>query len=86
MYNTIIDSLYIFFVILEILLFLYMISKWFRISMKVMEPLAKLVDPVLDPIRFLLRFSIFQVRTYDLSPIIGFIVITYLQNFFFALK
>ncbi|WP_123608612.1 YggT family protein [Mobilisporobacter senegalensis] len=83
---VIINSLYIFCVVLEGILFLYILSTWIRISPKIQGIFNILLDPLLDPIRYLLKHSIFQVRNYDLSPIIGFLVLSYLQEFFYALR
>ncbi len=86
MYYIIIKSLYLFFVVLEMLLFAYIITRWIRLTPKIMDILLTLVSPILEPIRYLLQHSIFQVRGYDISPILGFIVVSYLQQFFFNLQ
>lgn len=86
MYFVIMNALYIFFVVLEGILFLYIISSWIRISPKMKGFFNLLLDPLLDPVRHLLKHSIFQVRNYDISPIIGFLILSYLQEVFFALR
>lgn len=86
MYYIIIESLYIFFIVLELLLLAYIITRWIRLSPKFTDMLVTLVGPILEPIRYLLQFSIFQVRGYDISPILGFVVVSYFQQFFFNLR
>lgn len=86
MYYVIIRSLYLFFEVLEVLLFAYIITRWIRLSPKIMDIMVTLVSPILEPIRYLLKHSIFQVRSYDISPILGFMVVSYLQQFFFNLQ
>lgn len=86
MYFVIVNALYIFFVVLEGVLFLYILSSWIKISPKIQGMFNLFLDPLLDPIRYLLKHSIFQVRNYDISPIIGFLILSYLQELFFALR
>jgi uncharacterized protein YggT (Ycf19 family) len=82
MSGLIIQALYIFFLVLEIILFAYIILSWLPLSPNFRTMLATLVDPMLGPIRYLLDHSIFKTRSIDLSPIIAFIIISYLQQFF----
>lgn len=85
MLSLLYHALYIFFIVLEIILFLYVITSWFPVNARFKNFLLTLLDPVLIPIRYLLKHSIFNTPTADLSVIIGFIVILYLQEFFYAL-
>jgi YggT family protein len=78
-------TLYIFFIVLEIILFLYVITSWFPINVKFKNFLLTLLDPILVPIRYLLKHSIFNTPAADLSIVIGFIIILYLQDFFYSL-
>jgi uncharacterized protein YggT (Ycf19 family) len=82
LYNT----LYVFFIVLEMILFLYVITSWFPISHSIKGFLAVLIDPVLVPVRYLLKHSIFNTPAADLSPIISFVIILFLQEFFYILK
>lgn len=82
MYSLIMNACYVFFIVLEAILFLYIISTWFPIGSKVMNIFTIILGPILEPIRFFLKRSVFQVRNYDISPIIAFIILTYLQQFF----
>ncbi|MDF2800597.1 MAG: hypothetical protein K0S61_500 [Anaerocolumna sp.] len=82
MASLIYNALYVFFVVLEIILFLYILTSWFRISGKIKNILFTLIEPVLTPVRYLLKHSIFNSPAADLSPIISFIIIVFLQEFF----
>lgn len=79
-------ALYIFFVVLEMILFLYILTTWFPIGVRFKNFLITLLAPVLDPVRYLLRHSIFNTPTADIAPIIGLVIISFLQQFFYALK
>jgi uncharacterized protein YggT (Ycf19 family) len=85
MFNLVVQSLYIFFIVLEIILFSYIISSWLPLGAKIKNFLLMLLGPIFDPIRFLLKFSIFQTRGVDLAPIIALVIISYLQQFFYNL-
>ncbi|MFU0827560.1 MAG: YggT family protein [Lachnoclostridium sp.] len=80
------NALYVFFVVLEMILFLYVIISWFPVNNYFKNFITFLIDPILTPVRFLLRHSIFNTPTADLSPIISFILILFFQEFFYALK
>lgn len=86
MINIIYFSLYILFRVLEIVLFLYIMTSWFPISPHIKNLLNTLMAPILDPVRYLLRHSIFNTPRADISPVIGFVIIKYLQEFFLTLK
>ncbi len=79
-------TLYIFFVVLEMILFLYILTSWFPINNRFKNLLITLMAPVLDPVRYLLKHSIFNTPTADISPIIGLVIISFLQQFFYTLK
>lgn len=78
------QSLHTFFVFLELLLFLYFISAWLPLGISIKTNLYQLVNPLLLPVRFMLRKSIFQAQI-DLAPIITFLMILFLQRFFYNL-
>lgn len=86
MASLIYNVFYVFFVVLEIILFLYILTSWFRINGKIKNILFTLIEPVITPVKYLLKHSIFNSPAADLSPIISFIIIIFLQNFFFTLK
>lgn len=80
MFQLLMQSLYVFSIVLEIILIFYIISSWITFSGRLHEFFTMLMNPVLVPIRYLLHHSIFQVRGYDISPIIAFVVISYMQK------
>lgn len=84
--NLLYEALYLFFTVLEIMLFLYVVISWFPNSRKLREMFITLLDPIFEPVRFLLRHSIFNTPRADLAPIISFVIILFLQEFFFRLN
>jgi len=82
MAQIIYTTFYIFFMIMQLVLLLYMLSSWFRGGERIKNLLALLMEPILTPVRFLLKYSIFSNPAADLSPLIGFVIILFLQNFF----
>lgn len=83
--NLLMEAFYIFFTVLEAILFLYIIASWFPISSRLRGMFAFVLDPILEPVRFLLRRSIFGTSRVDISPMIGLVVIIYLQEIFQSL-
>ncbi|WP_167956503.1 YggT family protein [Anaerosporobacter faecicola] len=86
MSNLIVNSLYVFFIVLEIILFIYFFTSWFPVHTKFKEFLIVLLEPILAPIRFLLKHSIFNTKMIDLAPMIALVVILFFQNIFYYLK
>jgi uncharacterized protein YggT (Ycf19 family) len=86
MSSLIYNALYVFFVVLEMILFLYILTSWFPIGNRIKNMLIVLLDPILVPVRFLLKHSIFNTTAADLSPIIGLLIISFFQQFFYVLK
>ncbi len=80
------NALYVFFIVLEMILFLYVITSWFPVNNRFKNFLTVLIDPILIPVRYLLKHSIFNTPAADLSPVIGFVIILFLQEFFYILK
>jgi len=80
--NYLYEALYIFFTVLEIILFIYVIATWFPLNHRIKSLFTFILDPILEPVRYLLRHSIFNTPRADLSPMIGFIIIIFLQEFF----
>ncbi len=76
---------YIFFIVLEVILCIYFISTWLPLPKKMKEFLRFLIEPMLTPLRFLIRHSIFNTPLADLTPMIAFVVILFLQKFFYVL-
>lgn len=78
----ILQTFYIFFFVLEILLILYFISSWFPFLGQFKKTLIVFLDPLFDPIRYLLKHSIMKSNIVDISPIIALIIIAYFQQLF----
>lgn len=80
-----VHSLYIFFIVVEIILMIYVISTWIPVPPRFQGLMVSLIMPVLIPVRILLRHSVFYTRNVDLSPIIALTIVTFLQNLFYSL-
>lgn len=78
-------GLYIFFFTLEIALCLSILCSWLPIGTSFKQLLAEFLEPLLTPIRYCLRHSIFQTKLLDLSPLLALIILSYLQTFFYQL-
>jgi len=85
MLSIIYRTFYVFFVAIEIILFIYIITSWLPMGEKFKLLMRNLISPILDPIRILLKHSIFGSNIMDLSPIIACILIVFLQKFFVIL-
>jgi YggT family protein len=85
MIQTIYSTFYMFFVVLQIILLLYMVSSWFNGGEKFKNLLSLLIEPIITPVRFLLKYSIFGNLAADLSPLISFVLIMFLQDLFIRL-
>lgn len=84
MTQIIYQSLYLFFIVLEFMIFAYIIISWIFEKSIVSKILGELLYPLTIPIKYLLKLSIFQSRM-DFSFIILYIIIIFMQNFFLHL-
>lgn len=82
MVHIIYTTFYIFFIVLQVILLLYMLSSWFAGGERLKNLLSLLIEPILTPVRYMLKYSIFNNPAADLSPLIGFMVILFLQDLF----
>ena len=78
-------TLYIFFQMLDYILVAYIVLSWIPFGPKIRKVIMQIVEPILRPVRFLLHHSIFQSHIVDFSPIIAFIIISFMQHFFYLL-
>lgn len=85
MVQLIFHGLYIFFFILEFALCISIISSWIPGGKVLKKILFEFLEPMLVPIRFCLKHSVFQVKSADLSPLLALIILSYLQTFFYQL-
>jgi len=80
------QALYIFCVVLESILFLYIVSSWFPNFAKIRSILLSLLDPIFVPIRICLKHSIINTSTADMTPMVTLIILSYLQTLFYGLS
>lgn len=85
MLSMIFLSLYYFFLVLEAVLFLWLISTWFP-GRRLRTVLFELLRPVFTLIHLLLRHSVFKSSVGDISPMIALLLFSYLQTFFYQLS
>ncbi|MSS64388.1 YggT family protein [Velocimicrobium porci] len=85
MVQLIFHGLYLFFFVLEFILCISIISSWIPGFKQWKSILSEFLEPMLLPIQFCLRHSVFQVKTIDLSPLLALIILSYLQTFFYQL-
>lgn len=86
MTTIVFHTFYLFFIIIEYILIAYIISSWLPMNSKLRNLMHTITDPILDPIRFLLKRSVFYSQISDFSPLIAFVFVTYLQKFFLILS
>lgn len=84
MVQVIYQSLYLFFVVLECMMFAYVTVSWMFEKSIIRKFLEELIVPLTIPIKYLLKLSIFQSRM-DFSFIILYIIVFFLQTFFYNL-
>ncbi|HCL03307.1 MAG TPA: hypothetical protein DHW61_13035 [Lachnoclostridium phytofermentans] len=72
-------SFSIFFSILQVFLLIQIFVDMFLISF-IKKPLKFILDPILNPVKILLSHSSFFTAITDLSPIIAFLILSYLQQ------
>lgn len=77
------QTFYLFFVALEIILVTYVLMSWLPLNAKLREFMNVVTAPILEPIRYLLKHSIFYSQGADLSPIVGFVIVSYMQQLFY---
>ncbi|MDF2473209.1 MAG: hypothetical protein K0R21_991 [Anaerocolumna sp.] len=80
------EVLFTFFIFLELLIYLYILTSWLPLSYGFKNKLNTLINPILEPIRYILKRSIFNTPIIDLSPVIGLVIITFIQQMIILLK
>lgn len=48
--------------------------------------MSNVMDPILNPIRKMLRYSVFQIHGIDISPIILYLIASYVANLCLVLR
>lgn len=72
-------SFSIFFTIIQVFLLVQIFVDMFSVTL-LKKPLRFVLDPILNPVRVLLSHSSFFTAITDLSPIIAFLILSYLQQ------
>lgn len=85
MLSMIFLTLYYFFMALDTILLLFILSSWFPAN-KIQQFLYELLHPVFSFIHLLLRHSIFKSGYGDPTPLIALLMFSWLQNFFYQLS
>ncbi|NLJ90008.1 MAG: hypothetical protein GX323_03835 [Clostridiales bacterium] len=76
---------YTFFGVLEVLLLFYLVISFFPNNNRLRKFITELVNPIIEPIRYLLKYSIFRSNVADFSPLISYIIVKFCQQFFYLL-
>jgi uncharacterized protein YggT (Ycf19 family) len=82
----VISILYWFFQIIEYALAAYVILMWLPFLPRLKPIMADIMNPLLRPVRQLLRRSVFNTRGIDISPVILYILASYGSQLCLALR
>ncbi|MCI8772232.1 MAG: hypothetical protein HFH73_14120 [Lachnospiraceae bacterium] len=80
LYQNIVYSLEIFFIVLEIIVLLYLIQKMFDFGLQVRRITLILVAPILQPMQKIVKHSIMNTFSIDLSPYLLIVILSYLER------
>ena len=80
MYQSVVYSLEIFFIVLEVIVLLYLIQKMFDFGLQVRKMTLILVAPILQPMQKIVKHSIMNTFSMDLSPYILIVILSYLER------
>ena len=80
MYQYIVYSLEIFFIVLEVIVLLYLIQKMFDFGLQVRRITLILVAPILQPTQRMVKHSVMNAFSVDLSPYLLIVVLSYLER------
>jgi uncharacterized protein YggT (Ycf19 family) len=76
---VLIKSLIIFITIIEVILLVYIFLGMFHIGF-LKKPITLLLEPILLPIQILMKHSVFHSPVSDISPIMAFIILSYIEQ------
>lgn len=79
------NAFYTFFGVVKVILLVYLIMSFFPYNNSFRKKVTDIVNPLLEPVRYLLSYSVFKSNIADFSPIITYIVINFFQEFFYIL-
>ena len=86
MYVYIISLFYWFFTFVQYAVLIYTAVSWIKGLSKFQTTLSNVMDPILNPLRKMLKHSAFQIRGVDISPIILYIIANYAANLCLVLR
>ena len=75
-----IRSVYVFCDVLQIILLIYIITSMFPVPKLLGTLLNNLTAPLLNPVRYLISKSVIKVRFIDISPLIAYTIISFIQG------
>lgn len=76
------QALSYFFRVLQMILMLYIISSWLPLPPRLQGFMHFIMEPILGPIRYMLKRSVLNTRMIDITPIIAYIILSFLESFF----
>ena len=80
MVHYIIYCMEIFFIVLECLVVLFLVQSFFPLSQKVRIFFLMMVSPILFPMQKIMKYSMMNTFSIDLSPYVILIVLSYLAR------
>lgn len=86
MVSFVCNVFYVFFLVLEVILFLYIFLSWIPSAGKIRGLFYSFLEPLFTPIRFTLRHSVFQTVHADMTPMIALLVISFGESLFYTLR
>lgn len=86
MFVYIISIAYWFFVIVQYAVLIYTVVSWIKALEKFQTVMSDVMDPMLNPIRSMLKHSVFRIRGVDISPIILYLLAGYGAQFCLVLR
>lgn len=80
----VLETIHWFLLLLEGCILTYIVLLGIPFGKSVKNFLEGFLEPILSSVRFLLKHSIFRTTTYDMSPLVILVLISYLQFVFQA--
>ena len=81
-----ISFVYWFCIVVQYAVLIYTVVGWLKFLSKFQITMANVMDPILNPIRKMLRYSVFQIHGIDISPIILYLIASYVANLCLVLR
>ena len=81
-----VSVVYWFLMIVEVAVTVYIFVSWLPLSSTLRKLVNYIMEPLLEPIRRLLRKSVVYIQGIDLSPIILYLLILYVRQLCLALR